>query len=399
MRTTLVPQALAVAIAAACCAPAAAAGAFFSDGKLLLDARLRLEVVDDAAFARDAEALTLRTRLGWRSGSVHGVYVVVEAEDVTALREDYNSTANGRTTYPVVADPEDSEWNQAYVGFDSGQGTQVAVGRQRLLFDNQRFIGNVGWRQNEQTFDAFSASQKIGERTILRYAYLDKVHRVFGNSHPNPLQAEHDLDAHLLHAAVTLPVGALSGYHYLIENRDLPATSTQSTGLRLAGAVANGGRVDWLYAAEYARQRGWRDAPSTGSVDYTMVEAGVRHRGHAVRIGTEVLGSNGRRAFQTPLATGHAFNGWADRFLVTPAAGLQDRYVKFDGPLGPLRYLVAWHDFDADRGGADYGRELDAQLSWGFLPRWTAVAKYADYRSDGFGSDQRKGWLSVEYRF
>jgi hypothetical protein len=398
MRLSLLTQALAFAITAAVAAPAATAGPFFSEGKLLLDARLRLEVVDDAAFARDAHALTLRTRLGWRSGSVHGLYAVIEAEDVRALRDDYNSTANGRTQYPVVADPEGSEWNQAYLGWDSGRGTQAALGRQRLLFDNQRFIGNVGWRQNEQTFDALSASHKFGERTTLRYAWLDKVHRVFGNAHPNPLQAEHDLDAHLLNVAITLPIGALSGYSYMIENQDLPAASTRSTGLRLVGSRATGS-WDWLYTAEAATQRGWRDAPATGSVDYLLGEVGLRHRGHAARIGTEVLGSNSRRAFQTPLATGHAFNGWADRFLVTPLAGLQDRYIKFDGPLGKLRYLVAYHDFQADRGGASYGHELDLQLSWAFAPKWNAIAKIADYRSDGFGSDQRKAWLSVEYRY
>ena len=379
--------------------PTAQAGSCLDEGKLLFDARLRLETVDDDAFARDAEALTLRTRLGWRSCSRHGFFAVLEAEDVRALREDYNSTANGRGQYPLVADPEGSEWNQAYIGWDSGAGTQAALGRQRLLFDNQRFIGNVGWRQNEQTFDALALSRTIGTTTTLRYAWLDRVHRVFGNAHPNPLQAEHDLDGHLLHAAFALPAGALSTYGYWIENEDIPAASTRSIGLRFSGTRAGPGGFELLYAAEGAHQQGWRDAPSTGSVGYLMGEIGLRRGGHALKLGGERLGSNGRRAFQTPLATGHAFNGWADRFLATPADGLQDRYLKVDGPLGPLRYAIAWHRFDAERGSADYGSELDLQLAWTFARRWTALAKLADYRSDGFGSDQRKGWLSVEYRY
>jgi hypothetical protein len=397
MSSRFIRPTLALLIAATVAAPASAS--FVADGTLLLDLRLRLETVDDEAFERDAEALTLRSRIGWRSGEVAGLYLLVEAEDVRALHQDYNSTANGRSQYPVVADPEDSEWNQAHIGWKSGRGTHVVAGRQRLLFDNQRFIGNVGWRQNEQTFDAVSLSQAYGERATLRYAWLDQANRIFGNNHPNPLQADHDLDAHLVNLAVKLPFGSLSGYGYLIENQDIPTASTRSTGLRLVGSRAAGERIEWLYAAELASQRGWRDAPSTGSVDYRLAEVGLRYAGHAVRIGSETLGSNGRRAFQTPLATGHAFNGWADRFLATPANGLQDSYLKFDGPLGPLRYLVAFHDFNADRGGAGYGRELDVQLSWAFAPKWNAIAKLADYRSDGFGSDQRKGWLSVEYRY
>jgi hypothetical protein len=375
------------------------AESLFADGKLLLDVRLRYEAVDDGAFAADAEALTLRTRLGWRSGSVNGFHFVVEGEDVRALEERYNSTANGRTRYPAVADPEGSEWNQAYLGWQYAANGQLQIGRQRILIDNQRFVGNVGWRQNEQTFDAVSVNHVFNEQWTLRYAWLDRAHRVFGNNHPNPLQAEHDLDAHLLNLGYKTTLGTVSGYSYLIENEDLPASSTSTQGVRFTGSVKQDDRVEWLYSAELAQQRGWRDAPGTGSVGYRLLEAGARLRGHALRIGNEQLDANGRRAFQTPLATGHAFNGWADRFLVTPAGGLDDRYVKVDGPLGPLRYLVAWHDFDAARGSASYGRELDAQLSWAFRPKWNALVKLADYRSDGFGSDQRKMVLSVEYRY
>jgi len=386
-----------ITLALATATPALAAS-WLDDGKLLFDARLRHEQVDDDALAEDADALTLRTRLGWRSGAVNGFYGVVEVEDVRALVDDYNSTANGRTQYPVVADPEDTEWNQVFLGWDSGSGTQLAIGRQRLMFDNQRHIGNVGWRQNEQTFDAFSGSHAFGEALTLRYAWLDQVNRVFGDSHPNPLQAAHDLDGHLLNLGWASAVGLLTGYGYFVENEDLPATSTRSLGLRLAGARKHG-EIEWLYTAELARQQGWRDAPSTGDVDYLFVEAGLRIAGHAVKIANEQLGSNGRRAYQTPLATGHAFNGWADRFLVTPADGLDDRYISVDGPVGPLRYVAAWHDYRAERGRADYGDELDLQLAWPFRAGWNAIAKFADYRSDGFASDQRKLWLSVEYRY
>jgi hypothetical protein len=392
------PCAFAVtALALALSAPAQAS--FFSDGKVLIDLRLRFENVDDAAFARDADALTLRSRLGWRSGNVQGFYLLAEVEDVQALDDSYNSTANGRSQYPVVVDPEGSEWNQALIGWDSGSGSVVQAGRQRLSYDNQRFIGNVGWRQNEQTFDALSIRHAVNDKVTLNYAWLDKAHRIFGNAHPNPLQAEFDLDAHLLNLGWNTGIGSFVGYAYLVENQDTAAASTRSLGFRYAGKQNLSGGQEWFYSAELASQEGWRDAPSTGSAGYRMLETGLRHQGHALRIGLETLDSNGRRAFQTPLATGHAFNGWADRFLATPINGLDDRYLKLDGPLGPLRYLIAWHDFSAERGSADYGRELDAQLIWPFAKGWTALAKYADYRSDGFGSDVSKLWLSLDYRY
>lgn len=369
------------------------------EGTLLFDARLRMESVDDAGFSRDASALTLRTRLGWKTASFRGFHAVIEAEDIRALDSSYNSTANGRSTLPVVVDPEGSEWDQAYIGWDSGQGTQVLAGRQRLAYDNQRFIGNVGWRQNEQTFDALSIRTQINPEWQLQYAWLDKVHRIFGNQHPNPLQAENALDAHLLNSTWKGDIGSFTGYAYLIENQNLPTQSTRTLGLRHQRSLPIAEGREWWYAAEYATQQGWRRAPSTGAVGYFNAEAGLRLSGHGLRIGFEQLASNGRRAFQTPLATGHAFNGWADRFLTTPADGLNDLHLKVDGPLGTFRYLVAVHRFDADRGAADYGTEFNAQIVWPFATGWNALAKYADYHSDGFGQDVRKFWLSVEYKY
>lgn len=379
--------------------PPLAQAQLFEDSRALLDLRLRSEQVDDTAFARDAHALTLRTRLGWKSGSVGGLHVLVEAEDVRALDDRYNSSANGRSEYPLVPDPEGSEWNQAFIGWDSGHGTLLQAGRQRLAYDNQRLIGNVGWRQNEQSFDAFSIRHQATPALTLNYAWLDRVQRVFGNQHPNPLQAGHDLDAHLMNIGWKGAPGSFTGYAYLVENLDLPTSSTRTLGLRHLRARPLGGTREAWYAAEYARQRGWRKAPHDGSVDYLNLEAGLRLSGHALRFGYERLDSNGRRAFQTPLATAHAFNGWADRFLTTPTQGLSDLHLKLDGPIGPLRYLLALHRFEAARGDARYGSEWNAQLSWPFAAGWTALAKFADYRSDGFGTDVRKLWLSLEYRY
>ena len=69
------------------------------------------------------------------------------------LKSDYNSTTNGKTTYPAVADPETYEINRLQLTNTRIPMTTVTLGRQRIVLDDQRFVGNVGWRQNEQTFD------------------------------------------------------------------------------------------------------------------------------------------------------------------------------------------------------------------------------------------------------
>ncbi len=401
MKVTSRVSCLSVALVLAMAMPSpvvADEGNWYSNGKLLFDTRLRLEQVDDDALAQDASALTLRTRLGWQSAPLNGWYVLAELEDVRALIEDYNSTANGEVARPVVVDPEGSEWNQAYLGWKGSDGNQFALGRQRLAMDNHRFIGNVGWRQNEQTFDALSVAWRLGDNVSFRYAYLDQAHRIFGNGHPNPIAAEQDLDTHLFNLAWTLPFGSLIGYGYFYDNQDLPATSSKTFGLRFGGKHAIDEQRGWFYSAEYASQSDYADAPDLGDVSYWLAEGGYAYRGHQFRLGFESLGSNGRRALQTPLATLHAFNGWADRFLNTPSAGLDDFYLGVDGPLGPLKYAVRWHQYDANRGSADFGQELNLQLSWAFAPKWNAFIKYAHYDAQDFSVDVDKLWISVEFK-
>src|SRR5690606_27715787 len=122
-------------------------------GDLIFDARLRYESVDQDGLPENANALTLRTRLGYETPDWHGLKLLVEGENVTALVEDYNSSTNGKLRYPVVPDPETTELNRLQISFTGDKGEAV-VGRQRIILVNARFVGNVGFRQNEQTFDA-----------------------------------------------------------------------------------------------------------------------------------------------------------------------------------------------------------------------------------------------------
>jgi hypothetical protein len=365
-----------------------------------LDARYRHESVDDDVYARDAQADTLRVRLGLKSGTWRALQAFAELEHVEALgNERYDSSANGRTEYPLVADPEATEINQAWLSYAPRAGSAVTLGRQRVVFDNQRHFGNVGFRQNEQTFDAVQAQLALGPATTLRYAWLDEVHRIFGDDHPNPLAAEQDLDAHLVHATRTFALGALAGYAYIVENENLPATSARTLGLRWSGT--NPLARDWAltHVLELARQDDHAGGAATIDSEYAFAELGVARGGHALKAGVERLGGDGRSAFQTPFATLHAFNGWADRFLVTPRDGLLDRYVSLGGKLGACDYAVVAHDFDADRGSADYGREWDASLRRGFGPRVELELKAARYDAERHSSDVTKLWLALTLRY
>jgi hypothetical protein len=157
-----------------------------------------------------------------------------------------------------------------------------------------------------------------------------------------------------------------------------------------------------LLRASYGRQSDYARNPLDYAADYWSFEGGSAIAGFSVIAGWEQLGSDGHAAVQTPMATLHKFNGWADLFLTTPAAGLQDTYLgmgrKFEGVrfLRALNVNVTFHQFDSAVGDVEYGTEWDASLGFK-LGRIGLLLKYADYDARGFGVDTRKLWLQAEW--
>ena len=246
---------IAIALAIGLAMPAAHAADAPNAGHFTLDLRLRAESVDDDAFARNADALTLRGRAGFRTTVKSGWSAFFEVEGNTHLTgDDFNSTDNGQVGYPTIADPDNVELNQAYLNYASTNVTRITFGRQRLIYDNQRFFGNVGWRQNEQTFDALDGQHLFGNGLTVRYSYLDRVQRVFGNENSNNNLARWKLNANLLSISHAVGPGTLTGYGYFIENQTLPLTSHRNLGLRYVAKHDAPDGIGWLASAEYAKQ-------------------------------------------------------------------------------------------------------------------------------------------------
>ncbi|WP_313232022.1 alginate export family protein [Stenotrophomonas acidaminiphila] len=393
-------------------APALAADA---GGAPLLDLRYRYEHVAQDGIARDADAdaHSARLRLGYRTARWHGWSALGEVDGVAHLGgERFNDTRNGRTRYPTVADPDYVELNQALLRYDGGHGN-VQLGRQRINLGNQRFVGGVGWRQNEQTYDGAMMELAPAARWKLTYAYVTNINTVFGPDQPPvpSLTAPANIhgDSHLLQARFTPGTQlAFTGYHYRLDLENVAVAagaprgtlSADTTGLRVQGSHGAFG-----YVLEHARQVDGHGNPWSLDSRYWLGEAS--HAAGEVKstLGYEVLGAGaggpGNRAFQTPLATKHAFQGWADQFLTTPADGLRDAYAGVVVPLAGGKAQAWYHDFRSDRGSYRYGHELN--LSWERavpqLKGLSVLLKAARYRSaDAVRTrDADKLWVQLQY--
>ena len=371
-------------------------------GTTTLQWRARVESVDDAAFAEDATAATLRTRLTWVSPARQGWQFSVEVDDIRALdTESYNSTTNGQTLRPVIADPVDTELNRAVLEWK--QPTfDVALGRQRLLLDNQRFIGSVGWRQNEQTYDGALLRWHATPVVDVSVAWISNVNRVFGPRSGTQSANWHG-DSAILHARAKLGrLGDVSAFSYALDFDNAAGNSAMTSGLLWSGVADLGRRWKMPWSASIASQRDRGGNPVDYSANYWQLELGVRRGPATLRLGQEHLAGDAVLAnhrFQTPLATLHAFQGWADKFLITPSQGIDDRYLTVETTIRGVVAQAQWHDFRAAAGSGRYGQELDLSLSRKFGKRYELLGKYADYSASGFSSDTRKAWLMLTATF
>lgn len=391
-------------LAAAGGARAAAAGETFEqslrESDFIVDMRLRYEGVEQQGFAQDAEALTSRVRAGLQTAPWYKTSFLAEAVWIGDPVDDYNSTTNGNTQYPVVADPANfTAMNRFEVINKSLDHTTLTAGRQRIVLDDQRFVGNVGWRQNEQTFDALRA-QLAGPNIKADVAYATQVNRVFG---PDSPAGRWHGDVVLANVAKTWKAGTLTVFDYYLDVDEAATQSSNTYGARLAGSKPLG-KLKANYLLSYATQSDAAKNPAHFTDDYYLVEGSLDIKKLNVGLGYEVLGSNGAVAFATPLATLHAFQGWADKFLTTPTAGIEDSYAKLGYTLGmhgafkSLSALGWWHDFAAEQTSAHYGSELDLQLV-AKTEKMALTLKYADYRADTLFTNTDKLWLSVDYAF
>ncbi len=369
-------------------------------GKPSINLRYRLETVSEDAFAKDATASTLRTVIGYTSADYKGFSVFGEAENVTVVgNELYNnrgagSLANGITDRPVVADPALTEINQTGLRYQN-EDWKVTLGRHEIILGDARYVGNVGWRQNHQSFDAVRIENQSLEQVTFSYSFVDQVNRIFGDSQ--------DHSSHLINAIVdTGRLGKLTLYGYLLNYRDPGAAgaSTATYGIELTGKQEMRNGLSWLYELEYAQQRDSADNPNQIDADYIFVVVGASIPLVTVKLGWEVLGgSPGDGSFRTPLATLHKWNGWADKFVATPATGLADLHLTLTGKAGALSWLARYHDFSADTGDADFGSEIDLQLLYKTPWEIALGLKAALYDADQLSTDTDKLFAWAGYSF
>jgi len=376
-------------------------------GKEFMDFRLRYENVD-AEGASKVDALTLRSRLGYKTGSANGFSALIEFEDVRPALGINEDDAANPNTIPDASEPY-TELDQGFIQYKQGDkftGFTAKLGRQVLTLDGHRHVGHVGWRQDRQTFDAGRLTWKPTKALTLDYAHVYRVNRI--NSPTFADFEETSID--LYNISYKTPYGKAVVYHYGTSDESF-LTETETTGVSFGGKTKLDS-VTLLYNAEYASQD---NKTLDVTPEYIWVEGGFSASGVTAKVGVEVLGSDeddsgNLENFLTPLATVHKFQGWADVFLggslraggakIAGGKGIVDTYASIGGKVGGVKLLAVYHIYEADKSSDDLGSEVNLLAVKKFGKFYSVGAKYAAYSGgDDFGTDVDKGWVWVGAKF
>lgn len=338
----------------------------------------------------------MRLRLGYLTPEFHGFQGFAEYETNQDFGANtYNSARNGKTGFETIVDPQEHELNRFWLSYKGFADTEIKVGRQRIKLDNDRFIGNVGWRQMEMTYDAVLVTNKSLPNTTVKVGYINQAQTI--HSYVQAMQTP------IVNIAYKIDgYGKLVGYSYLIDNNEAHNKSNQTYGVYFDGKKKLDDDISALYRLEYAYQKDYEQNPNDYEVDYYHLVGGASVYGITAKVGMEQLGGTGSgQAFQTPLATAHAFNGWADQFLATPKDGIRDVYALLSTKVKGVKLMGVYHEFSDDTGSMDYGKEWDFLAVKKFGKHYKLLAKYAYFDADSASGkhDTQNFWLQAGVSF
>jgi len=398
-------------------------------GKPMTNFRLRYEHVDQDGLT-EASGLTLRSLIGWQTAPYHDISLAAQLINVAQLQDHFNdgvpysgpiyaySNHPGKGTYAKIVDPDYTSVNQLYLESSALRNTRIRIGRQQVNLDNVRFIGDIGFRQVMQVYDGVSVLNKSIADTEIYMAHFESVRQI-----NTKLRTDGALEIANVKYKFT-PTESISAYGYFSSfdnlgygkawlGNDHADQSNRTLGLRLDGTHKLNDDWKLLYTAEYAEQQDYSGGDSRIDAHYYKLGAGAALGNFFLHADQELLSSNNRQyAFQTPFGTNHLFQGWVDRFLVTPKEGIRDTFITATYKIGDFAFFADYHwlnsdqDFNQAGGGSgdQYGKEWNLAASYSYNKNLLTKVEYGKYsETDQYAAgrikDTDKLWLTLLYSF
>lgn len=359
--------------------------------------RVRYVHIDNVKNDGKAASLLLRGELDsqwhkhWSS--------LLQIDYIESYYKNEHSDGKRNNGKPLVADVPGSEINQLFLKYERDDWI-LKLGRQLLEVEDQRFIGSNSFWQNDQTFDSILSKKNILENSSLTYTYTNKVHRIWGdnNAVSSSLSSpdmygnqteirdvntawlgEHTLDSHFIQGNLNeLDYSKFVVYYYQHKNKSHKSESNTTYGLNHSFTYKSG-RLGLKSKLEFAQQH-QPEAPYDGLLPYYLFDLNSAYNAQQLGVRIEALGTKGGTSFIFPLSSLHGFQGWADKFSVTPENGLIDSSLRFKFRKAPWRLEVRYHWFTEYRNNTELGEELNLDIVFKPKRKHKILLRIADFK-------------------
>ena len=245
--------------------------------------------------------------------------------------------------------------HEAWAEIGLCKNTSLRIGRQELVYDDARILGNVGWAQQARSHDLF----------LFKYENKFKIHAgvALNMSEANLTSTLYNLTGNykamqfiwFKNETKSLQYSLLfmnNGMQYLDNEGDHHISYSQTTGTRLAYKKEN-----WAINANFYYQFG-KDATNTKLSAYNALLEGKYEMSKKLNflLGAELLSGGNEsginHAFNPFYGTNHAFNGTMDYYYVSNhlnSVGLRDIYFKLGyKPTEQCALSADFHAFSAE---------------------------------------------------
>lgn len=234
---------------------------------------------------------------------------------------------------------------EAWVSLQICDSLSLKLGRQELIFDNQRLFSNNNWSRTGQVHDAALLNFKSGKRQLdIALAFNQQAENTFGTDYDNSVSAVKDnykmlslIRYQQKFGRITLSLIAVGDGFQDLNSNAIYVRGTEGIGIRYKNDP-------WIGSVYGYFQNGHTQSGQEISAWYANAEFGYNAKKWAALIGMEVQSGDDVDSssvefnqFIPQYGSNHSFNGYMDYFTNmkthTAGAGLYDTYLKLSYKL------------------------------------------------------------------
>lgn len=334
----------------------------------------------------------------------------------TQLNDHYFDGVTDNGELHITA-PETTRLHRAMINWN-GESSNVGFGRFSVMLADESLINDFNDWTVEQVFDGARLELLFGSQSKVRYSYLNRVQRIYGNRAKPELSSDdvrygalsgqrpvnqwgsHNIDFHLIELLQEdWQFLKLISYYWNLDHKDLPQQSSQTLGA-LMEYKRKPGNLTYRLRAQAAFQ-----VPKVNNINsevfFYSFEFGLALSSTEVFLKHQEFESKGDNWFRNPFAYAQDYYGHYWQYnagsggLINQALGINWRKRKW-------RLQASYHQFKQSKGQQRLGNQWLVSATYRFGRQHNIMLRSALFndktQSTYLANELNKFWLIYSYQ-